>query len=99
MNSCNDQKATLLKAAQQANVIGSYILSFPNDRSVIQPLREAASTIDTAARALGHQELIDLSTNLVYTANGTISTARRLEKLTRIVGQILTIAESSAEHS
>ena len=94
MNPVNDYATTLQKAARQANDLSSYLASFPNDWSVMEPLRTAASTIDEAARALGKQELIDLSTNLSFTANGIIKTERGIEKLNRLVEQILTIAES-----
>ena len=98
MGSCNDQKTALLAAAIQAKDIGSYLDSFPSDRSVIEALRTAASTISEAALALEQEELLELSTSLTFTANGIISTARGVEKLNRLVSRILTIAGSLAAH-
>ena len=98
MGSCTNQKTALLAAAQQAKDIGSYLDSFPSDRSVIKSLRSAASRISEAARALDQEELQELSVSLTYTASGTISTARGVEKLNRLVSRIFTIAETLIQH-
>jgi hypothetical protein len=98
MASYTDQKTALLAAAQQAKDIGSYLDSFPGDRSVIESLRSAASRISEAARALDQEELQELSINLTYTASGTFSTARGVAKLNRLVSRIFTIAEALVQH-
>lgn len=97
-SSCPEKKAALLAAAQQAKDIGSYLDSFPSDRSVIESLRSAAARISEAARALDQEELQELSVHLTYTASGTISTARGVEKLNRLVSRIFTIAEALIQH-
>lgn len=98
MSSCTDQKTALLAAAQQAKDIGSYLDSFPSDRFVIESLRSAASRISEAASALDHEELEELGLSLKYIANGTISTARGVEKLNRLVSRIFTITEALIQH-
>ena len=99
MDQVHPQTTTLLTAARQANDLSSYLASFPDDRSVMEPLRNAASMIDGAAKAIGKQELIELSTSLSFTANGIIRTERGIEKLNRLVSQILEIAESLTANS
>ena len=97
MGAFDDQITALLEAARQAADIGSYLTSFPGDKSVQDLLRAAASTISETAQTIEHQELLKLSASLDFTANGIISTKRGVEKLNRLVYGILAIAEALAE--
>jgi len=88
----DDPREALLAAARDAKNICAYLASFPDDSSATHALRKAASDIDSAARGIKNRALSELNSQFT-TAASVIMTEKGIEKLHRILTQILLIAE------
>ena len=96
MSSDDDPRAALLAAARDARNICAYLASFPGDTSAQHPIRDAASAIDKAASNIKNRALSELSGQFTKATMGAISTEKGIQKLQRILTQILLIAEQMA---
>ena len=96
MSSLENPRDALLHAAQRARSNCDYLADSPKDPSIRESLREAAADIDKAAQALQPlkmRELTELSNQFSAASSGIIVSIKGVEKLTRILSQVLLIAE------
>lgn len=93
MPSIDDPRASLLAAARDARDICAYLATFPDDSSALQPLRKAAAEIDNAARKIKNRALSELNGQFTKATGGAVLNDKRIQKLHRILTQILLIAE------
>ncbi len=89
----------LLSAARQTKELAAYLVSFPDDYTVIASLREEADAITRIAQTLRLKELVHLANRLVDAAAGDLSSADRIRELDDIVSQILVIAQTLAPNT
>lgn len=89
----------LLSAAQQARELAAYLVSFPDDYTVIASLREEADAITRIAQTLRLEELVYLANRLVDAAAGDLSSADQIRELDGIVSRILVIAQTLAPNT
>lgn len=89
----------LLSAAHQAKDLAAYLVSAPNDYTVIATLREEAEAIGEVAQTLRIRELLVLSKRLVDAAAMDLSSAAGITQLESIVSRILAFAQALARRS
>jgi len=85
--------AVLLSAALQAKELADYLVSFPDDYTVIASLRDEADAICRIARTLRIRELAVLANRFIDAVADDLSSREGIVKLNDTIAKILSIAK------